>query len=146
LQTVLVVDDEPLVVTLIARVLTDAGFGVLTTSEPEEALKICRCHETELDLLLTDLMMPGMNGRELRDRVAEVRPDLPVTYMSGYADSRACELMGRGAVDVLLKPFGLSALLTAVKKGIQRNEATVSVDVPPRSSNSMFGDRLAKAC
>jgi two-component system, cell cycle sensor histidine kinase and response regulator CckA len=121
LQTVLVVDDEPLVVTLISRVLTEAGFHVVATSEPKDALKICQHGQTKLDLLLTDLMMPGMNGRELRDKVAEVRPDLPVTYMSGYADSRACELMGTGAVDVLLKPFGVSSLLTAVTKGVNRN-------------------------
>jgi two-component system, cell cycle sensor histidine kinase and response regulator CckA len=118
LNTVLVVDDEPLVVTLVARVLTEAGFRVLTTSEPAEALQICSHRSTEIDLLLTDLMMPGMNGRELRDKVAEIRPELPVTYMSGYADSKACELMGRDASEVLLKPFGISSLATAVKKGL----------------------------
>jgi DNA-binding NtrC family response regulator len=121
LQTVLVVDDEPLVVKLISRVLTEAGFHVVATSEPEDALKTCQLADKKIDLLLTDLMMPRMNGRELRDKVAEVRPELPVTYMSGYADSRACELMGTGAVDVLLKPFGVSSLLTAVTKGLNRN-------------------------
>jgi two-component system, cell cycle sensor histidine kinase and response regulator CckA len=125
-NTVLVVDDEPLVVTLVARVLTEAGFSVLATSEPTEALKICSHASTKIDLLLTDLMMPGMNGRELRDKVAQIRPELPVTYMSGYADSRACELMGSDAGDVLLKPFGVSSLATAVKKGLRRNRSAAT--------------------
>lgn len=119
MKTILVVDDEPLVVTLVSRVLKDAGYGVISTSEPAEALSICRDAGAQIDLLLTDLMMPVMNGRELHAQVAQVRPYLPVSYMSGYADSRAREMMGGDAQHVLLKPFGVASLLSAVNKGIE---------------------------
>jgi two-component system, cell cycle sensor histidine kinase and response regulator CckA len=120
MNTVLVVDDEPLVVTLVARVLTAAGFRVLSTSDPEEALAICRDVEVDVDILLTDLMMPVMNGQQLRDRVVELRPGIGVVFMSGYADSGARAMLGPDAPHVLLKPFGLPSLLMAMQKGLER--------------------------
>lgn len=128
MRTILVVDDEPLVLALIARVLIGAGFQVITASEPAQALATCQDREIRIDLMLTDLMMPGMNGRELRDRVVEIRPDLPVTYMSGYADSWACQLMGPDAADVLLKPFGIASLLTTVKNVVDHETLAGELD------------------
>ena len=119
MRTVLVVDDERLVVALIARALIDAGWRVITTSRPEEALKVCRSSALKLDLLLTDVVMPGMNGTELRQKVAEVRPELPVTYMSGYADTPQCDQMVGGGAHVLTKPFGIPALLRTVGNSVR---------------------------
>ena len=123
MNTVLVVDDEPLVVTLVSRVLTAEGLRVLTTSDPEEAIAICRHPETDVDVLLTDLMMPVMNGRQLRDQVVEILPSIGAIFMSGYTDSSARALLGQDIQNFLLKPFSASSLLATVHRVLDQKVA-----------------------
>jgi len=85
-ETILLVEDDPAVRGLANSILRDKGYAVLAPQHPEEAEQICAQHTGPIHLLLTDLVMPGMSGRELARRAAALRPQIKVLYMSGYTD------------------------------------------------------------
>ena len=110
-DTVLVIDDEPAIRMLIAEVLEDAGHGAIVACDGPAALKILRS-AVRIDLLITDVGLPGgMNGRPVADAARELRPDLKVLVITGYAQN-AVAGAGRLApgMQVLTKPFALEAL------------------------------------
>jgi PAS domain S-box-containing protein len=84
-ETVLLVEDDPAVRALTFEVLTESGYQVLAASGGPEAITLVESHPARIDLLLTDVVMPRMNGRELARRLHEIRPGLATLYMSGYA-------------------------------------------------------------
>jgi signal transduction histidine kinase/ActR/RegA family two-component response regulator len=86
-ETVLVVEDEPAVCKLVERILRNAGYEVLSATSGGDALLLCEQHRGAIDLLLTDVVMPQMSGRELAERVTTLCPRLEVLYMSGYTDN-----------------------------------------------------------
>ncbi len=86
-ETVLLVEDEEEVRELAREILTLMGYTILTAREPAEALRISLEHTGIIDLLLTDVIMPGMSGRQLADRLTAERPGLKVVFMSGYTDN-----------------------------------------------------------
>jgi CheY-like chemotaxis protein len=112
---VLVVEDEAEVRELIRDVLRQAGYDVLDASDGEHALRIAR--EIDIHLLLTDVIMPRMGGRELAARFAEIRPDARVLYMSGYADDK---LGQHGVLDpgiaLIQKPLTPEVLLRRLRE------------------------------
>jgi len=111
--TILVVDDEPLVVSLIQRAASQMGYEVIGTANPFEALEILQDPSRPISVLLTDLMMPGLNGRELARWAAQLREGLPVIYMSGYDDiDPGGDENPESKCAVLSKPFRVSELLT----------------------------------
>ncbi|MGE3404679.1 MAG: ATP-binding protein, partial [Vicinamibacterales bacterium] len=114
--TVLVVDDEPSVRTLAAAMLRRAGFAVIEAGDGVEAERVAAAHEGCIDVLLTDIVMPGARGPELADRVRARRPDVRVVYMSGFRDAAALPDVERGEALFLAKPFVGSALLAAVRR------------------------------
>lgn len=118
-ETVLVVEDEAAVRALVAEVLRCSGYRVLTAESGEAALAVSARHDGPLDLLLTDLIMPGITGRELARRLQEARPPLKVLYVSGYAED---VIAHRGKLDgdvaFLAKPFAPEALLDKVREVI----------------------------
>jgi CheY-like chemotaxis protein len=119
--TLLLVEDDEGVRRLASRVLGEAGYEVLSAGTPEEALRLVAGEEHALDLMVTDLVLPGMSGFDLADRVLEMRPDLSVLYTSGYADAdlRAeGRLLERGRF--LEKPFTPEELVAAVGQAILR--------------------------
>jgi PAS domain S-box-containing protein len=85
-ETLLVVDDDPMVRKLVVDTLRPLGYGLLEASGGEDALGVSRKLSREIDLLLTDVIMTGMNGRELAEKLKENRPDTRILYMSGYTD------------------------------------------------------------
>ena len=85
--TILVVEDEPPLREVVRRILTEAGHEVLVASGGEEALEVVRDHPERIDLLLSDMVMPGMLGHQLAERLQELRPDIGVLYMSGFSES-----------------------------------------------------------
>jgi PAS domain S-box-containing protein len=107
---VLVVEDEPMVREIVTANLRGAGYQVLEASNGEEALEVAGARVGELDLVVTDRIMPRMGGDVLAERLRRLRPDLPVLLMSGYAESPTPEGLG-APVDLLAKPFSRSELL-----------------------------------
>jgi PAS domain S-box-containing protein len=84
--TLLVVDDEPSIRRLCAEFLGQQGYHVIQAASGEEALRVAQCHEGAIDLLLVDIVLPGMNGREVAERIQSQRSRVKVLYISGYMD------------------------------------------------------------
>jgi PAS domain S-box-containing protein len=84
--TILLVEDEELVRNLAGEILGTKGYQVLTAANGVEALRVCSEHVGQIDLMVTDVVMPQMGGRELAERIGTVRPEMKVLYMSGYTD------------------------------------------------------------
>jgi CheY-like chemotaxis protein len=116
-RTVLVVDDEEVVRMLVARALVEAGFTVVEAGHGAAALSLVESGAYELDLVLCDLVMPGLNGRDLARWLAAHRPDLPILLISGYPLPylEAHDLYDPG-LPLLRKPFLPSRLLEAVEE------------------------------
>lgn len=115
MKNILVVDDEPLVLLLLKRVLSEAGYNVLGAESGEDALEVAASFAGRIHLLLTDLTMPGISGQQLSAALVQRRPDLQVIYMSGYCDRAAAGLNSlHGSVAFLQKPFGRPSLLAAI--------------------------------
>jgi len=116
-ETIMVVEDEAAVRGLAARVLERSGYTVLLAGDGEECLETLRDHAGPLDLLLTDVVMPGMNGRELHEQIRERFPDAKVLYMSGYSRDI---ITHHGALEegipFLQKPFSVEGLSTRVRE------------------------------
>ena len=85
-ETIVLVEDERGVRDLTKRIFESAGYTVLAAGNGAEAIALIEPHTGPIDLLMTDVVMPGMNGRELAARVAELRPEAKVLYTSGYTD------------------------------------------------------------
>ncbi len=114
-RTVLVVEDEPAVLDLITRILSKQGYTVLAANSPERSLELSRTYEGKVDLLLTDVIMPGLSGAELADVILADRPGTRVLFMSGYTDDVIGEhgVLEEG-VDFIHKPFEVHELIKKV--------------------------------
>jgi len=115
-ETVLAVEDEPALCHVTRRILTGAGYQVLIADNGAAALTLAEQHPGPIDLLLTDVVMPHMLGKELAERLLTARPDTTVLYMSGYAQPvLTCQGTLDPDVTLLEKPFTKPQLLTAVR-------------------------------
>jgi len=112
---ILVVDDEENVRHLVRLLAERAGYRVVEASNAQEALKIIEDRVFEPRLLLTDIVMPGMNGIMLAAHAHHIRPSLPVMFMTGFADEYQAQLSGSV---VLRKPFKATELLSAIEEVI----------------------------
>jgi two-component system cell cycle sensor histidine kinase/response regulator CckA len=116
-ETVLLVEDEPRVAVLIANSLKKAGYTVLQAMHGERALEIVHAHTGPIDLLLTDVVMPGMNGRELAEHVKLARQGIPVLYMSGYSDDAVLRSgIQTATAQFIQKPFSMDALMGKMRE------------------------------
>ncbi|HEU4800377.1 MAG TPA: chemotaxis protein CheB [Gemmatimonadales bacterium] len=120
-ETVLLVDDEPLVRSLVSRVLTDLGYTVLEASDGRQALALLAQHVAEVGVVVSDVVMPVMDGAELRQRISEQFPAVPVVLMSGFGLE---ELAQKGVVDgstaLLSKPFSSAELSAKIRELVDR--------------------------
>jgi two-component system NtrC family response regulator len=117
METILVVDDEKNYLLVLKAILEDEGFEVLTALSGREALAIQKT--SDVDLVLTDMKMPSMDGIELLEQVKSVNPDLPVIMMTAHGTvDKAVEAMQKGAYSYLLKPFDNDRLILYVKKAV----------------------------
>jgi CheY-like chemotaxis protein len=117
-RTVLLVEDEGAVRGLVASVLRAHHFQVLEAADAEAALRIEAAFAGTIDLVLTDVVMPGLSGRELVERLLEKRPRVRVLYMSGYTDDRIVRNGVHGAAQLLAKPFTPEELLRRVASSL----------------------------
>jgi two-component system, cell cycle sensor histidine kinase and response regulator CckA len=119
-ETILLVEDEEAVRTMISRVLQGSGYKVLEACQGREAIEVCRKHQGPIHLMVTDVIMPQMSGRELAERLARVRPETKVLFMSGYPDNA---IVHHGVLDpgtaFLQKPFTLAALENKVREVLE---------------------------
>jgi CheY-like chemotaxis protein len=113
-----VVDDEDTVLSLVRTMLWRAGFTVLEAPGAEEGLRVASEHTGPIDLLISDILMPGTNGYELADALMAVRPETKVLFISGYRDKVLVESTGRGPSHgpLLRKPFTQYGLVSKVEE------------------------------
>ncbi len=117
METILIVDDEKNYLTILSAVLEEEGFEILTAESGQEALVIQKT--SDLDLVLTDMKMPEMDGIELLENIKALDPDLPVVMMTAHGTvDKAVEAMQKGAYTYILKPFDNERLTIYVKKAI----------------------------
>jgi two-component system, cell cycle sensor histidine kinase and response regulator CckA len=117
LETILLVEDETSLRTLSRDYLQSQGYTVLEAAEGAAAVAICSMHAGPIHLLLTDVVMPGINGRELARRICAMRPETQVLFMSGYSeDAVAHDGLVEEGIALLQKPFALSALGIKVRE------------------------------
>ncbi|MBN2443920.1 MAG: PAS domain S-box protein [Spirochaetales bacterium] len=115
-ETILLVEDEEMVRTFTKRFLTLQGYNVLEVSRPDEAGQLCITYEGEIDLLLTDVIMPEMNGKELYEKLKDVIVGLKVLYMSGYSgDVLAHHGILDDNINFIYKPFSIESLTEKIR-------------------------------
>jgi PAS domain S-box-containing protein len=122
-ETLLLVEDDDSVRELVRNVLRENGYRVLEASRGEEALELSELFAGRIDLLVTDVVMPGMNGRELARRLVNFRPQIKVLYISGYADNAVWYPGGLDAGGAFLqKPFSPEALARKVREALSSSQ------------------------
>jgi two-component system, cell cycle sensor histidine kinase and response regulator CckA len=119
-ETILLVEDEDAVRVVVSAVLRRQGYSVLEASSPRAAWDIFERHAREIDLLLTDVVMPEMNGPALAQRLVTVRPELRILFISGYADMTTPPESDNPNVSFLSKPFQASVLGERVRQMLSR--------------------------
>ncbi len=118
--TVLVVDDEPLLLNMAQTILGDFGYRVLTAGNGAAALELLRDPSHHIDLVITDMVMPGMGGRELMDRIRQMSQAVPILCTSGHVFPPE----SRPGTDYLAKPFTSVELLSKVKNTLRRHKTS----------------------
>jgi DNA-binding response OmpR family regulator len=136
-ETILVVEDEANLRYLARQYLEKQGYRVIEAADGAVAMQIAVAHEGVIHLLLTDVIMPGMNGRELAQRICEIRPNVKVLYMSGYTENViGQDGMLDAGVRLLQKPFNLRDLKSKVR------EVLDAIPTPPEVVMSMQSAEL----
>jgi len=147
-ETILVVEDELNLRRLTRQFLDNQGYTVLEAADGAAAVQICVANQGTIHLLLTDVVMPGMNGRELAQRVSEIRPNMKVLYMSGYTENAIGQ---NGTLDagikLLQKPFTLHALKATVREVLDQitlpQEVAMSARAILQSEARMAREKVA---
>ncbi len=126
--TILVVDDQPDIGAMARDILEPAGYVVLLTSDPLEAIRMARHRPGDIDLLLVDVVMPLMDGRELARRMLSLRPQMKVMLMSGYEVSGLAET----GWPFIAKPFGIQELTQKIAETLRDDRPPPSLPQRPR--------------
>ena len=130
---ILLVEDESMVREITGEVLSHAGYRVLETSNAREALQVASQHQGRIDLLLTDIVMPEMNGADLAHRMLNQQPDLATLFMSGYAEHDVLRHANLSTAIHIQKPFTVDLLLSrvaeALNNGTNRAPGTAALPV-----------------
>ncbi len=114
MRTILVAEDESPLRKLICRMLQNEGYTVLCAADGNSALRMAESHPGQIDLLVTDIRMPGMDGIELYTELRRQRPQLPVLFISGYAQGRELQ------APFLAKPFTPTVLLERIRELLEK--------------------------
>jgi DNA-binding NtrC family response regulator len=118
-ETILLVEDEPAILEMTRMILESLGYTVMTSATPGEAIHLAEEHVGEIHLLMTDVVMPEMNGRDLAKVLLTRHPHLQCLFMSGYtADIIAHQGVLDAEVNFIQKPFSINALSSKVRKAL----------------------------
>jgi PAS domain S-box-containing protein len=127
-ETILVVEDEEMVRRLVCQILTSKGYRVLEAANGEEGLLVCKRQPFPIHIMVTDVVMPEMNGRDLANRVAAIRPAMKVLFMSGYSEDA---VVRDGVLDpglnFIQKPFAPEALAWKVREVLGRSVTSFAI-------------------
>jgi CheY-like chemotaxis protein len=118
METILLVDDEPVVLALCQTVLRSGGYNVLSANNGQDALRLLQDSPTSVDLALLDVMMPGMNGVELATRILERNPAIKIVLMSGFAPKEIASVVGDNPHGIIWKPFKTESLLRMIENAL----------------------------
>ncbi len=131
IETILVVEDESSLLEIVKESLESFGYTVLTASSGPDALKLVCANEGTIDLMLTDVVMPGMSGRELADTLKQKLPELKVVFMSGYTDDSVVRHgVNHEQVAFLQKPFAPFDLVKKVREELDKNSSVPALQIP----------------
>ena len=123
-ETILLCEDDTAIRRLVAHTLIKNGYKVLQAEGPDKAIELCRQFADPIDLLLTDIVMPGRNGFQVADEVRAMRPKTKVLYMSGYTDNRVSDSwVFEASTPFLQKPFTVTLLAQKVREALSSNAA-----------------------
>ena len=122
-ETILLVEDDEPILSLSKMILENLGYTVLAVQTPAQAVRLAEEHPGDLHLLITDVVMPGMNGREMAEKISAIRPNLKCLYMSGYT----ADVIARGGilyegVNFIQKPFVSYDLAAKVRQVLEHQE------------------------
>ncbi len=118
MHTILIVDDEPNYLIIMSELMAEEGFESLTANNGNEALQIAR--KADIDLILTDMQMPGMDGFALLSKVKSLKPELPVIMITAYGEvEKAVRAMQHGAFSYITKPFNNDELVATIRKALE---------------------------
>jgi CheY-like chemotaxis protein len=116
-ETILLVDDEAMIIEVGRAMLEKLGYRVIACDNGHDAVEAVRSKGARIDLVLLDMIMPGMDGGKTFDRIRELQPSMPVMLSSGYAiNGRALQIMRRGCNGFIQKPFNLSKLSEKIRQ------------------------------
>ena len=122
-ETILVVDDEEMIKDLARDILARYGYTVLTAGGGEEAVEIYRQHKEEISVVVLDIVMPDVGGREVFRRIREIDPEAQVIISSGYDQERdASDLLKEGALRFVQKPYQIASLVGMVGEVIEKGK------------------------
>src|SRR5947199_10758169 len=118
-RTILVVDDEAEIRKLVGAMVSQAGYTILTADSGEHALVLYKNNKGPIDLLITDVVAPGMSGPMLADKLTEIQPDLRVLYISGYDNTHVVQkyVVEKGHA-LLSKPFTVDEMRSKGNEGL----------------------------
>ena len=140
MQTILIVDDEAKLLEVLSVALENMGYNPITAASVEEALAVLR--EQEVHLVLSDLRLPGLSGRDLLEKVKRFEPGLPVVIMTAYAALKdAVEIIKEGAFDYIVKPFDLGSLEATVALALRFNALSTDNKQLRQELGKTFSDR-----
>jgi two-component system cell cycle sensor histidine kinase/response regulator CckA len=125
--TILLVEDYRPVLEIVTLLLTSLGYGVVSAASAADAITHVRNHPAEIDIMLTDLMMPGMKGRQLAEIVAEIDPEIKIIFMSGQFPELPSPEMTE---NFLQKPFGRKELARKIAEVVQQLPSSPSTKDP----------------
>jgi DNA-binding NtrC family response regulator len=142
-RTILLVDDHEMVLSALHNYLEKRGYNLLEARDGEEALLIAECYPSMIHVLVTDLVMAHVNGRELVRRLLPLRPETQVIMMSGFPDEITAQQGLTPLVPILRKPFALKRLLIAIEDVLENPQSKRTIAslvqplaVPPQAAGS----------
>jgi CheY-like chemotaxis protein len=125
MRTILVVDDEPMALKLVQSILEKRGFHVLASTSAKHAVELFLSQRESIELLISDIVMPGMDGPQLASRLVSLNPDLPVLFMSGFVtENEVADTSLISQFAFIRKPFRPATLVQAVQKMLTGEDDT----------------------